>query len=84
MATDGEIEGTVTLFLQFFDGDVLADFDAAFDFDAKFLHDFDFRIDDGAFELVRRNAITEHAARLGVLFKHGRTIAFDGQVVGGA
>ena len=34
LAADSKIEGTITLFLEFFNRDVLADFDAATDFNA--------------------------------------------------
>ena len=84
MATDSDIEGFVSLLLQFIDGNIFSDFHSAFDFNAELKENIDFSINDILFQLVGRNSITPPSARKRILLEDGRLISHRCKIVGTA
>ena len=78
------IEGFVALCAQLVKGDVLAHFHACAYLYTYFTHYVDFRVDDLLVELVGRDTIAKHSARLRILLEHGRVVAHGREVVGAA
>ena len=84
LAANCHVEGLVALCTQLVEGDVLAHFHACAYLHADFAHYVDFRVDDLLVELVGRDTIAKHSARLRILLEHGRVVAHGREVVGAA
>ena len=84
LRADGDIEALVALRAQLLDGDVLADFDAAFEFNAHLAQDVDLGVEHVLFQAEARDAEREHAAGHRIAVEHGHGVALVGEVVGAA
>ena len=83
LAADGDVERQIPLLAQLRNGHVLTDLDAAADLHAQLAQDLDLGVDDGLFQLERRDAVGHHAAGTGGLFKDRGLVAAGGQIVRG-
>ena len=81
LQADRDIKRLVALFAQLLDGDVLADFDAAFELHAHLAQHVDLGLDNVLADAEARDAVDEHTAGHGFLLEHDRAVALDGQEV---
>ncbi len=84
LAADGHIEALVAVLAEAFDGHVLPYFDAGTDIHADLAHNVDFSLDNVFLQLVGRDSVAEHAARLFVLLEYSGLVPHRGQIVGTA
>ena len=82
LQADRDVERLVALFAQLLDGDVLADFNAAFELHAHLAQHVDLGLDNVLADAEARDAVDEHAAGHGFLLEHDRAVALNGQEVG--
>ena len=69
LAADGDVEGLIALLAQLGDGHILADFHAALDLHTQLPDDLDLGVDDVLLQLEGGDAVGQHTAGLGALFK---------------
>ena len=80
LTADGNVEGLVALVAELLDGDVLANFHAAFDLHAHGTDHVDLGIDDILLQLEAGDTVAEHAAGTLVLLEDHGAVAFLGEV----
>ena len=84
LTADGDVEGLVALVAELLNGDVLANFHAAFDLHAHGADHVDLSVDDILLQLEAGDTVAEHTAGTLVLLEDHGAVALLGEIEGAA